>query len=247
MSLSVDTPQHLKKIGLLESVSNYTESDINALMKMALRKIAFLPFGFLIDQWRLKVFSGKITDENYNAEWWKLRTKYQGIKPAVERSEADFDPGCKYDHIPANTPYIGYFMSYVLQFQFHKAACDAAGYKGPVHTCSIYQSKEAGKKIGDMLKMGKSKPWPEALEKLTGNKTLDVGALTAYFEPLRKWMVDQRNTLGYAAPGWDEDDDVTTTVKPTHTTTVVAGVSTLAPVLFNTIASLLFALVVFSR
>ncbi|KAL9965342.1 hypothetical protein ACROYT_G029131 [Oculina patagonica] len=235
MSLSVDTPQHLKKIGLLESVSNYTESDINALMKMALRKIAFLPFGFLIDQWRLKVFSGKITDENYNAEWWKLRTKYQGIKPAVERSEADFDPGCKY------------FMSYVLQFQFHKAACDAAGYKGPVHTCSIYQSKEAGKKIGDMLKMGKSKPWPEALEKLTGNKTLDVGALTAYFEPLRKWMVDQRNTLGYAAPGWDEDDDVTTTVKPTHTTTVVAGVSTLAPVLFNTIASLLFALVVFSR
>ncbi|KAL9965338.1 hypothetical protein ACROYT_G029126 [Oculina patagonica] len=95
--------------------------------------------------------------------------------------------------------------------------------------------------------MGKSKPWPEALEKLTGSKTLDVGALTAYFEPLRKWMVDQRNTLGYAAPGWDEDDDLTTTVKPTHTTTVVAGVSTLAPVLFNTIASLLFALVVFFR
>ncbi|KAL9965344.1 hypothetical protein ACROYT_G029133 [Oculina patagonica] len=118
MSLSVDTPQHLKKIGLLESVSNYTESDINALMKMALRKIAFRPFGFLIDQWRWKVFSGKITDENYNAEWWKLRTKYQGIKPAVEWSEADFDPGCKY-HIPANTPYIRYFMSFVLQFQFH--------------------------------------------------------------------------------------------------------------------------------
>ena len=83
------------------------ESDINALMKMALRKIAFLPFGFLIDQWRWKVFSGKITDENYNAEWWKLRTKYQGIKPPVERTEADFDPGCKY-HIPANTPYIRY-------------------------------------------------------------------------------------------------------------------------------------------
>ncbi|KAL9965320.1 hypothetical protein ACROYT_G029106 [Oculina patagonica] len=246
MSLSVDTPQHLKKIGLLESVSNNTESDINALMKMALRKIAFLPFGFLIDQWRWKVFSGKITDENYNAEWWKLRTKYQGIKPAVERSEADFDPGCKY-HIPANTPYIRYFMSFVLQFQFHKAACDAAGYTGPLHTCSIYQSKAAGKKIGDMLKMGKSKPWPEALKKLTGSETVDVGALTDYFEPLRKWMVDQRNTLGYAAPGWDGDDDVlTTTVKP-KTTSVFAGVSTLAPVLFNTIASLLFALVVFFR
>ena len=81
------------------------ESDINALMKMALMKVAFLPYGFLIDQWRWKVFSGAITEDNYNAEWWKLRTKYQGVKPPVDRSEDDFDPGCKY-HIPANYPYI---------------------------------------------------------------------------------------------------------------------------------------------
>lgn len=202
MSLSVDTPQHLKNIGLLEEVSNDTESDINALMKMALRKVAFLPFGFLIDQWRWKVFSGKITEENYNAAWWELRTKYQGIKPAVERTEKAFDPGCKY-HIPANTPYIRYFMSYVLQFQFHKAACKAAGHKGPLHTCSIYKSKAAGKKIGDMLKIGKSKPWPEALKKLTGSETLDFGALSEYFEPLYKWMMAQRKELGYAGPGWD--------------------------------------------
>lgn len=208
MSLSVDTPQHLKNIGLLQEYSNDTESDINALMKMALRKVAFLPFGFLIDQWRWKVFSGNITDENYNSEWWRLRTKYQGIKPPVERTEKNFDPGCKY-HIPANTPYIRYFMSFVLQFQFHKAACKAAGHTGPLHTCSIYNSKEAGKKIGDMLKMGKSKPWPDALEKLTGSKEVDVSAITEYFKPLYDWMKEQRKAIGYAPPGWDEYRDPT--------------------------------------
>lgn len=231
MSLSVDTPQHLKNIGLLEEYSNDTESDINALMKMALRKIAFLPFGFLIDQWRWKVFSGKITDKNYNTEWWKLRTKYQGIKPPVERTEADFDPGCKY-HIPANTPYIRYFMSFVLQFQFHKAACKAAGYKGPLHTCSIYNSTQAGRKIGDMLKMGKSKPWPEALEKLTGSKVLDVSAITEYFKPLNDWLVKQRQEIGYSPPGWDES--------PT-----TAGVPSLVPALWLSIVVFLSTSVVF--
>ncbi|XP_068687414.1 angiotensin-converting enzyme-like [Montipora foliosa] len=227
MSLSVDTPQHLKNIGLLQEYNNDTESDINALMKMALRKVAFLPFGFLIDQWRWKVFSGDITDENYNSEWWRLRTKYQGIKPPVKRTEKHFDPGCKY-HIPANTPYIRYFMSFVLQFQFHKAACKAAGHTGPLHTCSIYNSTEAGKKIGDMLKMGKSKPWPDALEKLTGSKEVDVSAITEYFKPLYDWMKEQRKAIGYAPPGWDEDRDPT------------AGVPSFLPVLWLYIFVFLF-------
>ncbi|KAJ7377769.1 hypothetical protein OS493_026905 [Desmophyllum pertusum] len=132
-------------------------------------------------------------------------------------------------------------MSYVLQFQFHKAACEAAGYKGPLHTCSIFESKAAGKKIGDMLKMGKSKPWPDALEKLTGSKSLDVGALAEYFEPLRIWMVKQREELGYAPPGWGDEEPSAEPMPPT------AGVTTPVPILFNTIAGLLFALVVFFR
>jgi len=227
LSLSVDTPQHLKNIGLLDSFGTSKESEINALMKMALSKIAFLPFGFLIDQWRWNVMRGKITPDNYNEEWWKLRTKYQGIRPPVQRTENDFDPGAKY-HIPANTPYIRYFVSYVLQFQFHKAACAAAGFKGPLHQCSIYNSKDAGKKLGDMLAMGKSKPWPEALEKMTGTKKMDVGPLKEYFQPLQTWLKEQRKELMYPI-GWDSSE-------PSTSSSIFASVILTAIVLLFSVA-----------
>ncbi|CAB4017028.1 angiotensin-converting enzyme-like, partial [Paramuricea clavata] len=146
MSLSVDTPTHLQRLGLLKDYKSDDEADINALMKMAMRKIAFLPFGYLIDQWRWNVFNGKIKETQYNSKWWELRSKYQGIKPPVPRSENDFDPGAKF-HIPDDTPYIRYFISNILQFQFHKAACEAANFEGPLFKCSIYNSTAAGEKI----------------------------------------------------------------------------------------------------
>ncbi len=189
LALSV-TPGYLKQLGILDKVEKNEKALINLQMKEALDKIAFLPFGKLIDQWRWDVFSGKIKPENYNASWWKLREDYQGIKAPVERSEADFDPGAKY-HIPANTPYVRYFTARILQFQFHKALCKAAGQEGPLHECSIYGSKAAGNKLKAMLSLGASKPWPEALAALTGEKKMDAGALLEYFEPLSKWLKTQ--------------------------------------------------------
>ncbi|XP_028413291.1 angiotensin-converting enzyme-like [Dendronephthya gigantea] len=200
MSLSVDTTTHLEILGLLKNYTSDEESDINVLMKMALRKIAFLPFGYLIDQWRWKVFSGEISERSYNVKWWNLRKKFQGIKPPVPRSEDDFDPGAKF-HIPKDVPYIRYFVSAILQFQFHKAACDAAQFKGPLFKCSIYKSKEAGEKIAAMLAMGKSKPWPHALEKMTGSKEMSVAPIKEYFQPLQDWLVKERCSKKYYI-GW---------------------------------------------
>ncbi len=154
INLSV-TPAYLRKIGLVGDVVPSKEAVINQQMKMALDKIAFLPFGKLIDQWRWGVFSGKIKPADYNKAWWELREKYQGVSAPVARSEEDFDPGAKY-HIPGNTPYTRYFLSFILQFQFHKALCDASGYKGPLNECSIFGSTEAGKKYGAMLAQGAS-------------------------------------------------------------------------------------------
>ena len=57
---------------------------IGLLLRMALDKVAFLPFGLLIDQWRWKVFSGEVTSANYNQSWWDLRLRYQGIAPPVD-------------------------------------------------------------------------------------------------------------------------------------------------------------------
>jgi peptidyl-dipeptidase A len=152
--------------------------------------VAFLPFGKLIDEWRWGVYSGRIKPDNYNRAWWELRRKYQGVAPPVERTEEDFDPGAKY-HIPANVPYTRYFLARLLQFQFHRALCRLAGHEGPLHQCSIFGSKEAGKRFQAMLALGASKPWPDALEVLTGERKIDATALLDYFTPLRAWLKTQ--------------------------------------------------------
>lgn len=184
------TSQYLQNIGLLSNVQPNERAEINKQMKTALDKIAFLPFGKLVDQWRWDVFSGKTSPENYNAAWWEQRTRYQGIQPPVERTEADFDPGAKY-HIPGNTPYTRYFLSFVLQFQFHKSLCDTIGHQGPLHECSIYDNKVAGEKFMNMLALGQSRPWQDALEQLTGSREMDASAIIEYFAPLMAYLKQQ--------------------------------------------------------
>lgn len=185
------TPDYLASVGLAGDTETSAEATINTQMQMALDKIAFLPFGLLVDQWRWQVFSGETTPENYNAAWWALREKYQGITPPVERTEADFDPGAKY-HIPGNTPYMRYFLAHILQFQFYKAMCDASGHEGPLHSCSFARSTKAGEGLWKMLSAGQSKPWPETLELLTGTREMDAAAVIEYFQPLMAWL-EQRN------------------------------------------------------
>lgn len=189
IALSI-TPGYLSEIGLLSEVSEGEKAVINKQMQDALSKVAFLPFGRMIDQWRWDVFAGKIGADEYNAGWWNLRTKYQGIAAPNERTEAQFDPGSKY-HIPGNTPYIRYFTAHILQFQFHKAMCEAAGHEGPLHTCSVYGSTEAGAKLQTMLEMGSSQPWPDALEALTGTRQMSADPLLEYFGPLQAYLDEQ--------------------------------------------------------
>jgi peptidyl-dipeptidase A len=184
------TPAYLKTLGLVPAVASDEKSVINVQMKNALAKVAFLPFGKLIDQWRWDVFSGKTPPADYNKAWWALRTKYQGVAPPVARTEQDFDPGAKY-HVPGNVPYTRYFLARILQFQFYRSMCQAAGHKGPLHECSFYGSKEAGQRLQRMLAMGASKPWPDALEAMTGQRQMDGNALLEYFKPLQGWLKQQ--------------------------------------------------------
>ncbi|WP_204378461.1 M2 family metallopeptidase [Agaribacterium haliotis] len=184
------TPEHLYKKGLIKALPTGDQAKINQQMQMALEKIAFLPFGKMMDEWRWQVFSGKTKAEDYNKAWWELRERYQGISPADKRGENYFDPGAKY-HIPGNTPYIRYFLSFIIQFQFHQALCDAAGHKGELSDCSIYGNKEAGERLGKVLAMGASRPWTEAMFELTGQKEMDGSALIEYFAPLRAWLKQQ--------------------------------------------------------
>ena len=195
------TPDYLKNLGLIDQVPP-ASADIPLLLRTALDKIAFLPFGLLIDKWRWEVYSGEVTPEHYESAWWKLREKYQGVAPPVERTEADFDPGAKY-HIPGNVPYMRYFLARVYQFQFYRAMCQAAGYKGPLNRCSVYGSKEAGARLNAMMELGRSKPWPEAMKAMTGTDKADASAIVEYFKPLVDWLKEQNEGQkeGWTLPG----------------------------------------------
>ena len=185
MALSV-TPPYLKQLGLINATPD-SSADTGFLLQRALDKVAFLPFGYLVDQWRWKVFSGEVGPNDYNRAWWELREKYQGISAPVARTEEDFDAGAKY-HVPANVPYSRYFLAHILQFQFHRALCREAGFQGPLYQCSIYGNKQAGEKLKAMLAMGVSKPWPEALKAMTGEDKMDATAIIDYFAPLKTWL-----------------------------------------------------------
>lgn len=198
IALSV-TPDYLKKIGLIDAVPP-ASGDIDYLLQKALEKVAFLPFGLVVDKWRWEVFSGQVKPADYNKAWWDLRLKYQGVAPPVARSESDFDPGAKY-HVPGNVPYARYFLAAIYQFQFQRALCKTAGFQGPLNRCSIYGNKAAGEKLNQMLALGQSKPWPEALEVLTGEKEMDASALADYFAPLKTWLDEQNRKNGYPV-GW---------------------------------------------
>ena len=189
IALSV-TPAYLKEIGLIDTIPDESK-DIGLLMKMALEKIAFIPFGLLVDQWRWKVFNGEITPENYNTAWWELREKYQGVKAPIARAATDFDPGAKY-HVPGNVPYSRYFLAHILQFEFHKSLCEIAGNEGSINRCSIYNNKEAGAKLNQVLEMGSSQTWQEAHKVLTGTEQMDASAVLDYFAPLKVWL-DEKN------------------------------------------------------
>jgi peptidyl-dipeptidase A len=189
------TPEYLKQLGLIQSVPA-AGSDIDYLMGKALEKVAFLPFGLVIDKWRWQVFSGQIKPADYNKAWWALRLKYQGVAPPVERGEEFFDPGAK-AHIPGNTPYMRYFLARVLQFQFYRGLCKTAGYTGPLYRCTFYDNKAVGERLNKMLSMGQSRPWPEALEALTGEKTMDASAIADYFAPLKTWLDEQNKKNNY--------------------------------------------------
>jgi peptidyl-dipeptidase A len=197
LALSI-TPEYLKRIGLIKTVPP-PSADLPLLLRTAMDKIAFLPFGLLVDKWRWEVFSGEVKPEDYNKAWWRLREQYQGVAPPVDRTDADFDAAAKY-HIPANTPYARYFLARIYQFQFYRAMCKASGYTGPLNRCTFFDSKEAGAKLKAMLEMGQSKPWPEALMAMTGEDKADASAMVEYFQPLLVWLKAQNKgqTLGWS-------------------------------------------------
>ncbi|CAG9795376.1 unnamed protein product [Diatraea saccharalis] len=211
VALSVASPRHLQTLGLVQRSVDDTAHDINYLFTQAMDKLAFLPFALVMDKWRWDVFTGDIRKEQYNCHWWRLREQYQGIKPPVLRSELDFDPGSKY-HIPANIPYIRYFVSTILQFQIYRALCEKTGQyipgdpSRPLHKCDFYRNPEAGKILTRIMERGSSAPWSKILQETIGEWRLNGEALRDYFRPLENWLQSENLRTGEYL-GWSYDGD----------------------------------------
>jgi peptidyl-dipeptidase A len=192
VALSI-TPTYLKQVGLMKQEPDPSQ-DIGPLLYTALQKVAFLPFGYMVDKWRWQVYGGQVKPADYDKAWWALKEQYQGVSRPAPMLDNGFDAGAKF-HVASDTPYARYFLAHVLQFQFHRALCREAGYTGPLNRCSIYGNKQAGAKFQQMLAMGKSKPWPEALKAVTGEDKMDATAMLDYFAPLKAWLDEQNREL----------------------------------------------------
>ena len=192
VALSI-TPAYLKKIGLMKTDPD-PKQEIGPLLYTALQKIAFMPFAYKVDKWRWQVYGGQVKPADYDKAWWALTEQYQGVSRPAPMVDGGFDAGAKF-HVASDTPYARYFLAHVLQFQFHRALCKEAGDTGPLYRCSIYGNKKAGAKFHQMLAMGTSKPWPEALKAITGSEKMDATAMLEYFAPLKTWLDEQNKQL----------------------------------------------------
>ena len=200
LTLSI-TPEYLKKINFInQDEADRAEKDfIGLLMKQALEGVVIIPWALMLDKWRAGIFEGDITEENLNESWWEMRKYYQGIAPPSERSEEYFDAGAKY-HIPGNTPYTRYYLARIMQYQFHEALCEASGYDGYLHECSVYGNKDAGEKIISTMALGQSLPWQDAFEKITDSRKLSGESILSYYAPLKKWLDEQNE---FRTCGWE--------------------------------------------
>uniref|UniRef100_UPI0039BD93C6 Angiotensin-converting enzyme 2 n=1 Tax=Homo sapiens TaxID=9606 RepID=UPI0039BD93C6 len=202
MSLSAATPKHLKSIGLLSpDFQEDNETEINFLLKQALTIVGTLPFTYMLEKWRWMVFKGEIPKDQWMKKWWEMKREIVGVVEPVPHDETYCDPASLF-HVSNDYSFIRYYTRTLYQFQFQEALCQAAKHEGPLHKCDISNSTEAGQKLFNMLRLGKSEPWTLALENVVGAKNMNVRPLLNYFEPLFTWLKDQNKN---SFVGWSTD------------------------------------------
>ena len=135
-------------------------------------KVAFLPFGLMVDKWRWGVFDGSITPANYNQAWVDLKQQYQGIAPPVPRPRDRISIRAPSSTFPATRPTRATSSRGCCSSNSTRRRATCPGWKGPLHRCSFYGNKEVGTRLNAMLAMGASKPWPDALEAFTGTREI---------------------------------------------------------------------------
>ncbi len=193
---SLQTP-FLEGMGLMPENANIDKTQ--ALLKEALDYIVFIPWsaGVMTD-FEYELYAKNLPEDQFNAEWWKLKKKYQGIVPPYERGEEYCDAASK-THINNDAAqYYDYAISYVLLFQFHDYIAKQILHQDP-HATNYYGSKEVGKFLKDVMYSGATVDWRVLLKKSIGSK-MSAKPMLEYFSPLMDYLKKVNKGRKYTLP-----------------------------------------------
>jgi len=181
MGLASMQKPFLAGLGLIPA--NVQTDETQMLLKEALNYIVLIPWGSgVMTDFEWELYSNKIPKNQYNAKWWELVKKYQGIVPPSERGEQFCDAASKTHINDDAAQYYDYSMSTVLLFQIHEHIATKILKQDP-HATNYWGNKEVGKFIKNLMYPGASVDWRDHLKKNIGSD-FSAKPLVNYFSPL---------------------------------------------------------------
>lgn len=197
MGLAAMQKPFLEEIGLFPEGQETDE--IQTLLKEAMNYIVFIPWSAgVMTHFEHALYEEPLSEERFNARWWELKRKYQGIVPPMPRGEEYCDPASK-THINNDAAqYYDYAMSYVLLFQIHDHIARNILKSSPRAT-NYFGSVETGQFLQQILSPGATRDWRELTRELIG-EDLSAEAMLRYFEPLTAWLQEQNDGRDHTLP-----------------------------------------------
>jgi peptidyl-dipeptidase A len=197
MGLAAMQPRFIEKVGL--STGGTPPDPMQLRLREALNYVVFTPWSAgTMFQFEKELYASELPASRWNARWWELAARYQGIAPPSPRDETYCDAATKTHVTDDPAAYYDYALANVLLFQIHDHIAKEILHESPDDTC-YYGRKDVGDFLRSILEQGACGDWRTILKEKTGSE-LSAKAMVAYFEPLRKWLVEQNRGRTYTLP-----------------------------------------------
>jgi len=172
---------------------------IKALLKEALNTVVFIPFSAgTMTHFERDLYAGGLTKDEFNKRWWAHVRSFQGVAPPQPRGEDYCDAATKTHIINDAAQYYDYALSYVILHQLHDHIAKNILDQDPRQT-NYYGSKDVGKFLYDILKLGGSEDWRKVMRDRLGQE-LSAKPMLDYFEPLLAWLQERNQGREHTLP-----------------------------------------------
>lgn len=169
------------------------------LLREALNYIVFMPWSAgVMTRFEHELYARNLPADQWNARWWELARRYQGIVPPTARGE-QFADGLTKTHINDDPgQYYDYALSFALLFQMHNHIAKNILNQDPRNT-NYYGNTGVGDFLRTLMAPGASRPWRDVLRETTGQE-LNANAMMEYFAPLYGWLQEQNRGRTHTLP-----------------------------------------------